>query len=51
MKARIKETGEIIEVLKNKHDVYIDEEHRSHSAESLDFMFDEGKQGKAIHKM
>lgn len=41
MKARIKKTGEIVEVFKNKHNVYIDEEHRGHSAESLDFMFDE----------
>ena len=41
MKARIKKTGEIVEVFKNKNYVYIDEEHRGHSAESLDFMFDE----------
>lgn len=41
MKARIKKTGEIVEVFKNKNNVYIDEEHRGHSAESLDFMFDE----------
>lgn len=41
MKARIKKTGKIVEVFKNKNNVYIDEEHQGHSAESLDFMFDE----------
>ena len=41
MKARIKKTGEIIDVIKNKYGIYIDREHRGWSAESLEFIEEE----------
>lgn len=50
MKARIKKTGEIVEVCPTKPGVYIDEEHRTFYVESLDFILDEEKHWQDIRE-
>lgn len=50
MKARIKRTGEVVEVVQTKPGVYIDEEHRTFYVESLDFILDEEKHWQDIRE-
>lgn len=38
MKAKIKRTGEIVDVWKNKHDIYITQDHRAYACDELEFI-------------
>lgn len=50
MKARIKKTGEIVEVTRNKHGLYIDENHVGYSLKDLDFGNEEVKHWQDVRE-